>query len=64
MRHACALSFREPLSVHLRVRLIVCPGEQHSARPRKAGDVVHVAVGVLVSVEPLGQPQHLRAPAP
>lgn len=44
---------------HLRVRLIISPGQEDLARGSKAGQVVHMSSGVLVGKEPDWQPDNL-----
>ena len=41
---------------NLGIRLVICPGQQYSAWPDKAAEIVHVAVGVEVRIHTLRQP--------
>ncbi len=44
---------------NLGVGFVIGPGQQHSAGPNKAAEVVHVAVGVEVCIDALWQPDDL-----
>lgn len=47
------------MQIYLRVISVIGPGQQHSPRPDKAAEVVHMAVCVEVSVDTPRQPDHL-----
>ena len=52
-------SAAERASNHLRILCVICPCQEYHSGAGKCCKVVDMAVGVVVLVQPLWQPEHL-----